>query len=62
MSWARYQLEELRGGVHKVEYLRNEEEEQGLAEEAEDARHGQSHTSEVAEGVPNEHLGGVPSE
>ena len=60
VSWTGYELKELRGGVDKVEYLRDEEEEEGLAEETEDSRDRQNHTSKVAEGVTNKHLGRVP--
>ena len=60
MPWAGNQLEQLGGGVEEVEHLWNEEEEECLAEEAEDARHSQCHTSEVAERVTDKHLGGVP--
>ena len=52
---ARHNLEELRTRIHKVDDLRNEEDEQGLAKVPEYARHRQRHSSEIRVCVPNEH-------
>ena len=53
-------VEELGEGDDKVEHLRDEEEHEGLAEVAHDARHGQGHPGKVGEGVADEDLAGVP--
>ena len=60
VSRAGDQSEELRDGVHKVEDLRDEEEEHGLAEVAEDGDHCKRHASKVAVRVTNKHSGGIP--
>ena len=60
VSWAWDQSEELWCGVDKVEDLRDEEEEHGLAEVAEDGNHRKCHASKVAVCVTNKHSGGVP--
>lgn len=55
MSGTRNEAEELRDGIQEVEDLRDEEEEDGLAEVAEDAYDGKGHAGEVAEGVPHKY-------
>ena len=49
-------------GVEEVDYLWEEEEEEGLGEVAEDRHHRQRHPREVAEGVAGEHAARVPAE
>lgn len=56
------QPQQLGQRVQKVQDLGDEEEEQGLAEVAQDAHHGKGHTSKVTKGVPHEHPRGEPVE
>lgn len=57
-----HDLEKLRDGVHEVENLGNEEEQQGLTEVAQDSSHRNHHARKVCEGVANKHLGREPVE
>mmetsp|Transcript_6929 Transcript_6929/g.16698 ORF Transcript_6929/g.16698 Transcript_6929/m.16698 type:complete len:405 (-) Transcript_6929:244-1458(-) len=57
-----HKLEELRRRVQEVEDLRREEEEERLAEVAQDASDAEGHASKVSERVANKHLRGVPVE
>lgn len=57
---AGHDAEELGARVEEVEDLRDEGEEQGFAEVAEDADDGEDHTGEVAVRVADEDPGGVP--
>ena len=52
--------EELGHGVDEVEYLWDEEQEHGLGEVAEDARHGKGHPGKVAVRVAHKYPRGVP--
>jgi hypothetical protein len=54
------EAEELRSGVEKVEELGNEKEAECLGEVAEDTDDGKDHSGEVAVGVTDEYLGGIP--
>ena len=60
MSWTRDDPEELGDGVEEVEDLRDEEEQQGLAEVPEDANHSKRHARKVAVRVPHKHRRGIP--
>ena len=60
VSRARQQFEQLRNTQHEVDYLRHEEQQQGLGEVAQDAHAGESHACEVAVGVAHKHVGGEP--
>jgi len=51
-----HKVEQLRRGVQEIQDLRQEEEQQRLAEVAQDSNHGESHAGKVAVGVPNKHL------
>ena len=53
-------LSELREGVEEVEDLRNEKQQQGLAEMAQNPHHRKRHSSEVTVRVANESLGRIP--
>lgn len=53
-------MEELRQRVDKVYDLRDEEEQHGFAEMAEDPNHSECHPSKVTERVPYEHRRWVP--
>lgn len=53
-------MEELRQGVQEVQHLRDEEQQHGLAEVAQDPHHGEGHPCKVTEGISHEHRGGVP--
>lgn len=52
--------EQLGGGVKEVEDLRNEEQQQSLAEVAQDPNHSKYHASKIAECVAHKHTRGVP--
>lgn len=60
MPWTRYQAEQLWAGEDEVDDLRNEEEEQGLAEMAEYANDSKCHATEIAESISDECVGRVP--
>ena len=51
-----YENINLRCTVEKVDNLRDEEEEEGLGEVAENGNHGKRHAGEVAEGVSGKDL------
>eukprot|EP00208_Stichococcus_sp_RCC1054_P002867 CAMPEP_0206142338 /NCGR_PEP_ID=MMETSP1473-20131121/16507_1 /ASSEMBLY_ACC=CAM_ASM_001109 /TAXON_ID=1461547 /ORGANISM="Stichococcus sp, Strain RCC1054" /LENGTH=150 /DNA_ID=CAMNT_0053537295 /DNA_START=235 /DNA_END=687 /DNA_ORIENTATION=- len=57
-----HELEQLGNGVHEVEHLRPQEQQQRLAEVAQDARHCDGHAGEVCVGVADEDAGGEPVE
>mmetsp|Transcript_39759 Transcript_39759/g.66702 ORF Transcript_39759/g.66702 Transcript_39759/m.66702 type:complete len:215 (+) Transcript_39759:831-1475(+) len=59
---ARHDLEQLRNGVHKVDQLRHEEQQQGLAEVPKNAHHGERHSRKIGERVSDKHFGRVPVE
>lgn len=61
MSGTRNYMEELRQRVDKVYDLRDEEEQHGFAEMAEDPNHSECHPSKVTERVPYEHRRWVPN-
>ncbi len=56
MPRAGHNLEELGQAVHEVDELGDEEEQQRLAEVAQDARHRQSHPRKVRERVAHKYL------
>lgn len=62
MPWAWDDTEELRAREEEVEDLRDEEEEDRLAEMPEYAHDRESHSAEVAERVSNECTGGIPGD
>lgn len=60
MARAGNETEELRGGVDEIKDLRNEEQEQSLAEVSQDANDSEHHPREVAVRVPHEDPRGEP--
>lgn len=56
MPRARYEVEQLRHRINEVEDLRDEEQQNGFAEMAENADHGERHARKVVERVTDEHL------
>jgi hypothetical protein len=56
MPWARDDFKQLRNAVYEVQYLWQEQQQQGLAKMAQDARHRQRHPRKIGEGVANKHL------
>ena len=60
MARAGNETEKLRGGVDEIKDLRNEEQEQSLAEVSQDANDSEHHPREVAVRVPYEDAGRVP--
>lgn len=57
----RHEVEELGYTVQEVEHLRNEKQDHGLAEVAQDAHHRKGHASKIAEGVANKYTRWVPA-
>ena len=55
------EVEQLRARQHKVEDLRDEEQDERLGKVALDGDGGECHAGEVAEGVAWEGLGGIPA-
>ena len=62
MSRTRNHSKQLWHGVQEVEYLRNEEQQQGLAEVTKDSYHSKRHARKIAVRVTNKHARGVPAE
>lgn len=60
MTRTGHELEELRHGVDEVKDLRQEKQQQSLAEVPMDASDGECHTREVAEGVTHKDFSGEP--
>mmetsp|Transcript_60384 Transcript_60384/g.178841 ORF Transcript_60384/g.178841 Transcript_60384/m.178841 type:complete len:246 (-) Transcript_60384:233-970(-) len=60
MSGTGDKLKKLRNGPYKIDNLRHEKQEQSFAEMPQDPHDGKRHSSEITEGVSNEHRGGVP--
>ena len=55
-----YQPEKLRGGVDKIENLRDEQEQQGFTEVAQDSDNGKDHAGEVTVRVADENPCRIP--
>lgn len=52
-------MEQLRHRIQKIEYLRDEEEQQCFAEMAQDANHRERHAGQIAEGVADKYPGWI---